>query len=548
MPSTSAFGSSCPQTRWTWIRQILIEATLLSLAIKSHHLPSPVWMLWIASSPSRQASQNPPRRSRPILSRMILKVVGDQFIDETSPSLSAKVSEIAIPYTPPTSVLSLLRLRTKADPWTIRRSSHHSNVYCVRTSSSPGAGDNRIEPPFGSGFSPMSSTNIPSHIFQSLRSQFSGSEGRQCPGQVAESSEPIVQPQCGTPEHTYDWSNDEIKFQEYLPSSIGYYGRKTLIDEFTVPAMQTDFNTCRRTSPTTGEGEVLPMGWTKHTHSDGKPYFYHEHDKIITEEWLYDRDIVEKVARYITILKDAISKRFESFGRLKSWHLYVEIAEYELPAWEGDDRFRCRYYFVNHDAESIFWLSEWRLDIYLELSGEMSPDLIRKYLQREYCVLFAGTNRNDPVYGYDHNPPSPSPLHNREEEHTILFKITKPFLFYASDGYLATLKLIATDRLRSRDHAYVLLAANIAFLAIPSVDVMGANQQLSVTKTLICFSVVVSLGSIIIGLFLSNAHTTLKQGSRSTLLSFIERHCRASRVIEQLAIKYSIPHALLMWG
>ncbi|KAK0239686.1 hypothetical protein EDD85DRAFT_822854 [Armillaria nabsnona] len=202
----------------------------------------------------------------------------------------------------------------------------------------------------------------------------------------------------------------------------------------------------------------------------------------------------------------------------------------------------------------------------------MSPDLIRKYLQREYwnhhyyfSVLFAGTNRDDPVYGYDHNPPSPSPLHNREE-HTILFKITKPFLFYASDGYLEILKMIATDRLRSRDQwaaavdqitqklnlsngvAAVLLAANMAFLAIPSVDVMGANQQLSVTKTLVCFSVVVSLGSIIIGLFLSNAHTTLKQGSRSTLLSFIERHCRASRVIEQLAIKYSIPHALLMLG
>ncbi|KAK0239688.1 hypothetical protein EDD85DRAFT_458812 [Armillaria nabsnona] len=293
MPSASAFGGSYLQTRWTWIRQILIEAALLSLAIKSHHLPSPVWMLWIASSPSRQASQNPPRRSRPILSRMILKVVGDQFIDETSPSLScALVGTVPRPHVdivrrsqrllyhiPRLQVCqSLLRLRTKADPWTIRRSSHHSNAYGVRTSSSPGAGDNRIEPPFGSGFSPMSSTNIPSHIFQSLRSQFSGSEGRQCPGQVAESSESIVQPQCGTLEHTYDWFNDEIEFQEDLPSSIGHYGRKTLIDEFTVPAMQTDFNTCRRTSPTTC---VYPLTRLSELYREALVNFYYNSRKCM---------------------------------------------------------------------------------------------------------------------------------------------------------------------------------------------------------------------------------------------------------------------------
>ncbi len=102
---------------------------------------------------------------------------------------------------------------------------------------------------------------------------------------------------------------------------------------------------------------------------------------MITEEWLYERDIAEKLARCISVLKDAISKRSESFGRVKSWHLYVEIAEYKLPAWEGDDRFRCRYYFVNHDAECLFWLSKFTLDCYLsELRGEMSPDLIRSKL------------------------------------------------------------------------------------------------------------------------------------------------------------------------
>ncbi|KAK0496966.1 hypothetical protein EDD18DRAFT_1253291 [Armillaria luteobubalina] len=205
-----------------------------------------------------------------------------------------------------------------------------------------------------------------------------------------DSSESAVMPQSGLPESTYDWLKDEKIFEETLPSSIGHYKRKTVINEYThaeytVPAMQTNFNTYGCISPQTGEEEVLPVGWTKHTHSDGKPYFYHEHDKIITEEWLYDRGIAEKVLRYISILKDAISKRSESFNRVKSWHLYVEIVEYSLPAWKDDDRFRCRYYFVNNDVECIFWLSKCRLNDYLsELRGEMSPDFIFRYLQQEY--------------------------------------------------------------------------------------------------------------------------------------------------------------------
>ncbi|KAK0496958.1 hypothetical protein EDD18DRAFT_1285631 [Armillaria luteobubalina] len=197
-------------------------------------------------------------------------------------------------------------------------------------------------------------------------------------------------PQSGIPESIYDWLKDEKIFEETLPSSIGHYKRKTVINEYThaeytVPAMQIDFNTYGCISPQTGEEEVLPGGWAKHTHSDGKPYFYHEHDKIITEEWIYDRGIAEKVLKFISILKDAISKRSESFNRVKSWHLYVEITEYSLPAWKGDDHFRCRYYFVNNDVECIFWLSKCRIDDYLvALRGEMSPDLIRRYLQKEY--------------------------------------------------------------------------------------------------------------------------------------------------------------------
>ncbi|KAK0239719.1 hypothetical protein EDD85DRAFT_460595 [Armillaria nabsnona] len=151
------------------------------------------------------------------------------------------------------------------------------------------------------------------------------------------------------------------------------------------------------------------------------------------------------------------------------------------------------------------------------------------------------------------------------EERAVFFKITNPLLFYASTAYLKALKTVSVDRRISRGQwivvveqtiknlnlsnelATVLLAANMAFLAIPSVDDTGADQQLSVTKILICFSVVVNLGSIIIGLY-HIIHHTLKQADLDALVSFLERYRQLNHGFERLAIAYSIPHALLMWG
>ncbi|KAK0484065.1 hypothetical protein IW261DRAFT_997118 [Armillaria novae-zelandiae] len=402
--------------------------------------------------------------------------------------------------------------------------------------------------------------------------------------------------------------------------------------------MQTDFNTY--ISPQTGEEEVLPVGWTKHTHSDGKPYFYHDHDKIITEEWLYESVIAEKVTRYISILKDAISKRAERFDRLKSWHLFIEIAEYRVPAWEGDNGFRCRYYFVDHDTEGVFWLSKCTLDDYLsELRGEMSDDLIRRYLQRQYwnhlyyfsdlhqltdaqwklvrkyillaetdvimsetstvtisidklksmskiiieaeklCISEiaaafmmallhdqihnyhgqrdARTSRDESVYGYN--------FHN--EKRTILFMTMNLLLFYAPIKHYTSLNKVWVDRLISRgpwqrlieqitdkwqQHsilATVLLAVNMAFLAIPSVDEMGAGQQHRFVTQLLCYiSVASSMATIILGLILTSHHNSVKYADVADVTYFLERHWQDFIGFERLSIMYSTPYALLMWS
>ncbi|KAK0228970.1 hypothetical protein IW262DRAFT_1245940, partial [Armillaria fumosa] len=395
----------------------------------------------------------------------------------------------------------------------------------------------------------------------------------------------------------------------------------------------------------------LPVGWTKHTHSDGKPYFYHDHDKIITEEWLYDIEITEKVTRYISILKDAISKRAESFDRVKSWHLYVEIMEYELPEWEGDTRFRCRYYFVNHDAECIFWLSKCILDGYLsELRGKMSRDLIRSKLASKNgsCLLKqvnslfssraivqcrtqlffsvdvtmsdtstvsmnidklktmsktiivaesktshfinsvainraltselgasevagkpvrdqilnyhgqrdARTGRDDSVYGYDF----------LYEKRTVPFRTMNLLLFYAPIKHHTALCEVWVDKLtlgepwqrligqitgECQQHvglATVLLAVNMAFLAIPSVDETGAGQQhCFVTQILRYLSVASSMATIILGLILTSHHNSLKHADVAAT-HFLNWHWQDSIGFERLSIVYSTPYALLMWS
>ncbi|KAK0239694.1 hypothetical protein EDD85DRAFT_459134 [Armillaria nabsnona] len=163
--------------------------------------------------------------------------------------------------------------------------SNRDDLSCSRTSPSPGVGNDDSDvastiphivvsgDPSPKVAEPSLSTHILCDAQIPPSSPTSEATVREAANQAAEAGESIVLPRNGSAEFTYDWSNDEKEFEESLPSCIGHYNRKTLIDEFTpakftVPAMLMDFNTYRRDAPQTGEEEVLPMGWTKHTHSD----------------------------------------------------------------------------------------------------------------------------------------------------------------------------------------------------------------------------------------------------------------------------------------
>jgi hypothetical protein len=113
--------------------------------------------------------------------------------------------------------------------------------------------------------------------------------------------------------------------------------------------------------------------------------------------------------------------------------------------------------------------------------------------------------------------------------------------------------------------ATVLMNASIAFLAIPTVD-NGQNTFTRSTGQIAGYiSVVASLGSVIVGLILLHRNRTQKddidvmvachfalETSIMTQIieqvSFLGSHFRAYFGFETLALLYSLPFALLMWG
>ncbi|KAL0573615.1 hypothetical protein V5O48_008345 [Marasmius crinis-equi] len=94
----------------------------------------------------------------------------------------------------------------------------------------------------------------------------------------------------------------------------------------------------------------------------------------------------------------------------------------------------------------------------------------------------------------------------------------------------------------------VLLNANVAFLAIQSVDEATAEPHRSPAQILSFLSVVSSIGSVIIGLMLTRKNkVNHKEGAQDAAI-FLNSFDRERLGLETLAILYSVPYALLMWG
>jgi len=143
-------------------------------------------------------------------------------------------------------------------------------------------------------------------------------------------------------------------------------------------------------------------------------------------------------------------------------------------------------------------------------------------------------------------------------------KVISPLLLYGAEAHLRKLQEITTDFLvnkvlwkemlgRITDewkeftiYSTVLLNANVAFLAIQSVDSSGTVGHSSNAQRASYFSIVNSIGAIVLGLLLIREHNT----SLNSVHLILGRLNRSTSMyeLETLALMYGLPYALLMWG
>ncbi|KAK0470202.1 uncharacterized protein EV420DRAFT_95845 [Desarmillaria tabescens] len=180
---------------------------------------------------------------------------------------------------------------------------------------------------------------------------------------------------------------------------------------------------------------------------------------------------------------------------------------------------------------------------------------------------------------YMHFYGEPDPFfgnNNSDEQGHVLFKrfrtplitLLSPLLFFAPDIHCTALHEICIDGISKTDwsaftrklstewqdfviNATVLLNANIAFLAIQSIDESSVNKGRSPAQIASYVSTIMSISSVTMGLLLlqKNRHKSRVYNCTSWDFLGIQDTDLGRRLgLETLAIMYSLPWALLMWA
>ncbi|RDB29917.1 hypothetical protein Hypma_014083 [Hypsizygus marmoreus] len=150
-------------------------------------------------------------------------------------------------------------------------------------------------------------------------------------------------------------------------------------------------------------------------------------------------------------------------------------------------------------------------------------------------------------------------------ERSLLILALSPLFFFAPEVHLRSLEKMWVDEvIRNVSwtqfvnqlnaewqeftlYGTVLLNANVAFLAIQSVDV-GHESYRSPAQIASYASIVSSIGSIIIGLLLLRQHRSKARETAAEAVAFLQRRTSQVLGLETLAITFGLPYALLMWG
>ncbi|KAG5726715.1 hypothetical protein E4T56_gene8988 [Termitomyces sp. T112] len=386
----------------------------------------------------------------------------------------------------------------------------------------------------------------------------------------------------------------------------------------------------------------LPNGWEQYTHPEGQPYFYHAEKRIITECWIWDREMFKILDEFINQFEDFIRSR--NMTKPDDADLLLEVNIEDKVYW-------CGYYYVSASTRSVFWLESFDISTHVsEVRGDVYPTHIKLYLEYQYWFhwdLFPNVTgpTTDDIYGLVVNTivdartdvlSSRTSTVNYSKEDLIemnaivdlarnnksfasnwclgrfmqliikdrfinyhgeygarldslqsiysdgspsrtwLIEIFSPLLFFAPNVHLKDLNELWVDKITIKPrwmkffvkmngqwgehivHASILLNANVAFLSIPSNDPSNDSSILQSTRTAAQIASYLSIGasfaSMLLALMLVRQHKAKEWDSLGNSLGvgqfhkYVEAHHHSKYGFEALAITYSLPYALLIYG
>ncbi|KAJ6499945.1 hypothetical protein C8R47DRAFT_1193573 [Mycena vitilis] len=298
-------------------------------------------------------------------------------------------------------------------------------------------------------------------------------------------------------------------------------------------------------------------------------YFAHSHTRCVfwIEDYSLDRCLTEVkggqlAPEHVRIqLELQYWKHFEYFETIQVTSRTVLRELREMLVNSFMDTMTCPTSTVNYDEQQLANLIKLVDGATKDLNGggrgcPLAVGKIMSLLCDTKFLNFHGQeaarlSRNQSVYGV---PP-------REERRSWAMSVLSPILFYVPDTHLHGFDKIWVDEIASTGpwkaltgklisewsectaFATILLNANVAFLDIPGVENEGSSSQTPLAQLLSSISLVLSIGTAILGLVLVRHHRTKRVGTVDEAVDFFNKHH-----LERTAIIYSLPYALLMYG
>ncbi|KAI0756958.1 hypothetical protein C8Q80DRAFT_1280418 [Daedaleopsis nitida] len=343
------------------------------------------------------------------------------------------------------------------------------------------------------------------------------------------------------------------------------------------------------------EPPYLAPGWTCHINPEGSPFYVNFSKHLITDDPIQQEDIVNKITQW--------ERRLETIIQADGMQLPNDYECYMTVDPRSD---RCKYYFVDHTTQTVFWPEEIDPERHnIGISPVCSTAQMKYVLQEQYWLhqeyfpyravpndlrkglvdtfrqaragqastavlwlLSSGTHvrqqitrhKYDTFFGEDYARISRE--QKRFEDSTITRtivadKLRSGLLFNLPKGHLVKLDMLSSDNLTYmihwREYAVVLLRQwrESTYLAcgILIVGTISLTRALNpISSALGSISVVLALAGLVAGGTLCQWYDGAEKFTAAYVASHLGRVRSQKHGYEPIAQAFATPRALVMWS